>query len=663
MYEAVMVTKKPNLTELLEQQVVIGDGAMGTMLYEQGVFLNSCFDELNLSRADMVRNVHEGYIKAGADFIETNTFGANEFRLGQFGLADKVEAINQAGVTIARQAIENEASTNTAEQTHEILIAGSVGPLGVPLAPLGKLTVSQCSKAYKRQLKALADAGVDFIVFETFSNPEELLVALDAAARICSLPIIAQLTTNEFKETTYGQPLKEAISKIATHDMATAVGLNCSTGPAAMLSSLDIIRNVTDKPISLQPNAGMPRQVEGRNIYMSTPEYMAEYAKRFFEKGVQIIGGCCGTTPEHIKQIAQAVRSLDKAMGHKKAANNKTDYANNIRISTATPAVKNGAVGSANTTTTEPATTALPLEKKSKLGQKIAQGEKVIAIEITPPRGSSLATIIEKARLCASHNIDAINIPDGPRASSRISPLITAIEIQRACKIEALLHICCRDRNIIGLQSDIMGAYAAGVKNVLIITGDPPKLGEYPDATAVFDLDSIGLTSIINNLNRGIDVGGNSFDPPLALTVSVGANPVAVDLEREIERFKLKVQAGAEYAITQPVFDTQMLFDFIDAANAAQHKIPIIAGIWPFVSYKNAEFMANEVPGVVVPKNLLSRMSKAKTRQQGREIGIAIAREMIEAVSDKVAGFAISAPFGNVNIALATAGKIPIAEI
>ncbi len=608
--------------ERLGRGVVIGDGAMGTMLYQMGAFLNTCFDELNLTNPKLVGQVHREYVEAGVDFIETNTFGANEFKLGKFGLADKVEEINRAAVAIARGA-----------GGADMMIAGAMGPLGHELPPYGTLTPSQAQQAFGRQAKALLEAGVDFLILETFSNPEQLLIAIEAVRAIADVPMVAQLSTNEYQETIYGLKLEQAIGQIAAHPSVTAVGLNCSIGPALMLGSLEAIRGVTDKPISVQPNAGMPREVEGRKIYMCTPEYMAEYGKRFFEKGARIIGGCCGTTPEHMKQIVQAVRPLDKAAAKKTA----------VHITVRVPTEKQELA-------------AVPLAAKSALGRKIAGGQKVTTIEITPPRGTDLAGITEKAKLCAGLGVDAINIPDGPRASSRISPMITAIQIQQQAGIEAILHVCCRDRNIIGLQSDLLGACAIGLRNVLLITGDPPKLGEYPDATAVFDLDAIALTSAVRNLNRGVDIGGNTLSEPVPLTMGVGANPVAADLGREIERFKQKVEAGAEYAITQPVFDENSLLEFLAAVES--FKIPVIAGIWPFTSYKNAEFMANEVPGVVVPDNLLRKMSQARTREEGRDLGIEIAWEMIEKISDQVAGFAISAPFGNVKIALAVLKKI-----
>lgn len=610
------------IRELLEQRVVIADGAMGTMLYQYGAFLNTCFEELNLTKANLVRQVHDAYIEAGADVLETNSFGANEIKLAKYGLADKVVEINTAAVELARQSAAG-----------RVLVAGSVGPLGIAHPGVGTDHRRQAIRAFQTQIEALLSAGVDLLVFETFSNPDELIIALTIAREIGSIPVVAQLAVNEHQETAMGHRLQPSIRRIALEPNVVAVGLNCSVGPSAMLECLKQIRTVTDKPISVQPNAGLPRQVEGRMLYMCTPEYMAEYAKRFYEHGARIIGGCCGTTPDHIRQIAKAVRGIDKATGQAKVVVPVP------RGSDSAAAVRQ----------------ALPLAEKSRLGAKLAAGQKVFSIELVPPRGADVRKIEQQAKRCADAGIDAINIPDGPRASSRLSPLVTAVKIHQAAGIEPILHVCCRDKNILGLQADMLGTHAMDIHNVLLITGDPPKLGDYPDATAVFDLDSVALTQVVANLNRGLDLAGNAFDGAIALTIGVGANPVASDLPREIDRFRRKVAAGAEYVITQPVFDPKTLFDFFDAVGDIS--IPVIAGIWPFTSYKNAEFMANEVPGVVVPKSLLDRMSGTKTQEDGRRLGIAIAREMIETLSDRVAGFAVSAPFGNVGAALAAIGK------
>jgi homocysteine S-methyltransferase len=605
---------------------------MGTMLYSKGVFVNTCFDELNLTSPSLVKEIHQQYVNAGADFIETNTFGANEFKLARFGLADKVEQINSAAVKIAKES-----------SSGKVLVGGAVGPLGVDIAQGGRVSEKEIINAFANQIKALSNA--DFILLETFGNLKELLLAIRAAGEVCKLPIVAQMAINEYKETLYGDRLDTAmksLSEIGQVDstgspQVVAVGLNCSLGPAAMLESLEVIKKATTKPISLQPNAGLPRTVDGRTLYMCTPEYMAEYAKRFYEKGVKIIGGCCGTTPEHIRQIVKTVRSIDRAAIRPAAVEVKPTVKRAIRQKPA------------------------ELKDKSKLGAKLAAGQKVITIEISPPKGADVSELLEKVRICERCGADCVNIPDGPRASSRLSAMITAIKIEQSCDIETILHFCCRDRNIIAMQSDLLGIHTVGLRNVLVITGDPPKLGEYPDATGVFDLDSIALTRVISDLNCGIDIAGNSFPSPTSLAVGVGANPVAADLKREIDRFKKKVAAGAEFAITQPVFDADSFLRFLDATKNC--RIPIIAGIWPFTSFKNAEFMANEVPGVFVPKKILDRMAQTKDAKDSRRAGIEIARELMEQISDVTAGFAISAPFGNVKMALAAAGKIEIDKI
>jgi methionine synthase I (cobalamin-dependent)/5,10-methylenetetrahydrofolate reductase len=616
---------RDTFTQRVCRSVLIGDGAMGTMLYQKGVFLNRCFDELNLTDAPLVRAVHSSYVEAGADFIETNTFGANQVKLSQHGLANEVERINETGVQIAKQAIQD-----------DVLVAGAMGPLGCELTEHGPMTRDEARRIFRQQGASLVRAGADLLILETFSNTEELLTAIQAIEDFGNVAILAQMTVNDQNETIYGERIDQALARIALVETIAAVGLNCSVGPSGMLASLELIRSITNKPISVQPNAGMPRSVEGRQLYMCTPEYMAEYAKRFFEKGARIIGGCCGTTPDHIREIARAVRAVDKATTQAK-----------IAVSAA-PAKGPGVV------LAEPK----PLAQKSGFGAKLAAGQEVTTIEITPPRGVDMSAILKKARLCAQAGIDAINIPDGPRASSRLSPMVTAVRIQQEAGIETILHFCCRDRNLIGMQSDILGASAIGLRNLLIITGDPPKLGEYPNATGVFDMDSIALTGVVRNLNRGVDIGGNRIDPATSLVIGVGANPVASDMDREIERFRQKVIAGAEFAITQPVFDVDCLFRFLDAIDS--FGIPIVAGIWPFTSFKNAEFMANEVPGVVVPPALLNRMSAAKTKEQGRALGIEIAKELIEKVRQRVAGFAVSAPFGNVETALAVLGRMDV---
>jgi methionine synthase I (cobalamin-dependent)/5,10-methylenetetrahydrofolate reductase len=620
---ATVKNKTKGLRELLAERIVLGDGAMGTMLYEQGIFLNQCFEEVNLTNPDKVRRIHQQYLEAGADFAETNTFGANEFKLARFGLADRMADINTAAVEIARQAVGQ-----------EILVGGSMGPLGRQIEPYGTISIKQAEAAFKNQGTSLVKAGVDFIILETFSNMDELLVAVKAVSLITDLPVVALMTFSDHDEPVYGKSIGESIETIAAQPSVTVVGTNCSVGPASMLAYLDTMRGVTDKPICVQPNAGLPRLVDNRSVYMCTPEYMAEYAKKFFEKGAKIIGGCCGTTPRHIREIVRAVKGLDKA--------------SRSSVSTVTVLPRQPA---AEVKPVEP----LPLAEKSRLGKLLASGQKVTSIELTPPHGVDIDKTIDKARLCRRMGINAVNLPDGPRASSRLSPIAAATKIEQETGIETIVHFCCRDRNLIGIQADIFGAHVLGLRNLLIITGDPPKLGEYPSATGVFDMDSIALTSVVKNLNAGIDIAGNRFSPGLEFTIGVGANPVAADIEREIEKYRQKAMAGAEYAITQPVFDVSMLLDFLKEVQDI--KIPVIAGIWPFTSLRNAEFMANEVPGVVVPDRLIERMAGTKTKAQARAAGIEIARETVEQIESYVAGFAISTPFGNVETALAVLGK------
>jgi methionine synthase I (cobalamin-dependent)/5,10-methylenetetrahydrofolate reductase len=611
--------------DLLAKKVIVADGAMGTMLYQHGVFVNTCYDELNLTRPNLIGKIHNEYVQAGADFIETNTFGANPVKLAQFGLAEKTEQINEKAVEIAK----NSAGTN-------VLVAGAIGPLTSHLSNK-KTLQSDSAKAFIRQAESLARAGADFLILETFSNLDEMLIAIDSIGEVTDLSIIAQLSVTEENETAYGNQLQQAISRISKEAVA-AVGLNCSIGPSSMLDSLKLIKNLTDKPISLQPNAGLPQQVNGRLMYMCTPEYMAEYAKRFFENGAKIIGGCCGTTPAHIKEIARTLKPLGQTLTPSQPKTSITFKSEQIVAK-------------------EP----VPLKERSRLGKKLVSGERIISIEISPPKGIETSQLLDKASLCSQMSIDTINIPDGPRASSRLSAMITAVTIQQNVPIETILHFCCRDKNLISIQSDLLGAQVIGIRNLLLITGDPPKIGEYPDASGVFDLDSVQLTAVVNNLNRGIDIARKSLKSQLSFTIGVGVNPVASNFILELDRFSKKVEAGAEYAITQPVFDTQSFFKFLEATES--FGVPIIAGIWPFTSYKNAEFMANEVPGVFVPDEILEKMYAAKNRQQAMQTGIEIARRLIEKIDKHIAGFALSAPFGNVKIPLAVLGKIDISNI
>ncbi len=573
---------------------------MGTMLYAKGIFINRCFDELNLSSPDLVKEIHAAYVRAGAEVIETNTFGANALRLARQGFAEKLREINQAGVKLARAA-----------GNPETLVAGAVGPLGVQLEPLGKLAREEAREYFRQQMEALADAGVDLILLETFGHLPEVQQAL-LAAKALGLPVVAQMTVDDDGRTLDGTGAAECAVQLQAWG-AEVIGLNCSVGPVAMLDALEKISRVTNRPLSAQPNAGLPRNVEGRNLYMVSPEYMADYARQFIACGAKLVGGCCGTTPEHIQWIRNYVRST--APGQKR------------RAVAAAPAEAAQALAP------------LPLRERSRLARGLSDGEFVTLIEILPPRGSAAGKEIESARLFHQHQVSAINIPDGPRASARMSNQALALMLQQQVGVEAVLHYCCRDRNVISMQSDLLGAYALGVRNLILITGDPPKLGNYPDATAVFDVDAIGLTQLVSNLNRGLDLGGNAIGGQTGFLIGVGANPGNPNFEEELRRFRLKVEAGAEYAVTQPVFETAVLERFLDAIGDLH--IPVIAGIWPLASARQAEFMSQELH-VAVPETVQERLRAAASVEAARQIGLEEAQAMIRALRPRIQGVQIS---------------------
>jgi methionine synthase / methylenetetrahydrofolate reductase(NADPH) len=597
--------------ERLTQGVVLFDGAMGSMLYQKGAYINQCYEALNLSAPSMVGDVHAEYVRAGADVLETNTFGANGNKLKHFGLDQQVAAINQAAVTLARAAAGS-----------GVLVAGAVGPLGAYLKPRGPLTAEEAAAFYREQLQALLGAGVDSILFETFDDIVELQLAVETARALSDLPVVAQATFNERGETKLGTKV-EAFIRDACQWEVDALGFNCSTGPADMLTLLEQAVKLTSKPLTCQPNAGMPRLVDGRYFYLASPEYLAEYAKRFIQTGAHAVGGCCGTTPAHIKAMRAAIRALFPRQAE--------HVAEVCAPAADLPPEK-------------------PVAERSAFGKKLAAKAFVTSVEITPPRTADPKATLDKCRLLKTAGIDAVNIPDGPRASARLSPLVIAILIEQQVGIETVLHYTCRDRNIIGMQSDLLGAYAAGLRNLLIITGDPPKMGDYPDATAVFDVDSIGLTRIVTNLNRGRDVGGNPLPAPLAFLKGVGVNPGAINLDQELERLRQKIDAGAEFMITQPVFDPGIFRRFRERLGAVT--IPLIAGIWPLVSFKNAEFMNNEVPGASVPAPILERMRLKGSGPEAQAEGITIAGEALRAIRPLIDGVQVSAPLGKVEIAL-----------
>ena len=609
----------PNsLSELFQTRSVLCDGAMGTMLYERGVFIHRCYDELNLSQPDLIRAIHEEYLQAGAEIVETNTFGGNRFRLQRHGLQDKVHDVNVAGAKIARQAADQVRD----KQATEAYVAGSVGPIGVQIEPLGKVSFEEARTAFAEQIRALAEGGVDLLMLETMTSLNEMHQAIQAAREAApELPILAMMTIDEEGNTLDGSSPELAAKKL-TEWGADVVGCNCSAGPATILSAIERMRTTTTLPLVAMPNAGMPRAVDGRNIYLCSPEYMASFARKFAQAGVQFVGGCCGTTPSHIRAMRSALRALD--------------------------ARKSGPVTSASVAV-QTTVTAPPLEERSKLGADLVAGKFIALVEIVPPRGISPHRELQAATLLAQNGVEAINVPDSPRASARMSALSLCLQIQQQVGIETVLHYTCRDRNVLSIQSDLLGAASLGLRNILCLTGDPPKLGNYPDATAVFDVDAIGLVNIVRNLNSGLDIGGNSIGASTGFAIGVAANPGVPDLDNEVRRFAYKVEAGAEYAITQPVFDLRLLEAFLKRVE--QFRLPVIAGIWPLVSLRNAEFMRNDLR-VFVPDDILLRMQQADTPELARAEGVKIAQEMLLAARDMVQGVQVSAPSGRFEAAL-----------
>jgi homocysteine S-methyltransferase len=614
----------PNsLPRLLDPtRIVVFDGAMGTMLYARGVFINQCYDELNVRAPEMVRAVHQEYVRAGAEVLETNSFGANRLKLTQHGLESQVHELNAAAARIAREVAGD----------HDVLVAGAVGPLGVRLEPFGPTSIDEARGYFREQMTGLRDGGAELFILETFGDLHEIEQAIRAAREVDpSMPVVAQMTIGVDGISPYGAT-PEDMARALDAWGADVIGLNCSVGPQTILEAIERMAPLTRRKLSAQPNAGMPRDVGGRSMYMASPEYMATYARHLVQAGAKIVGGCCGTTPAHIHAIAEGVRPLAPRLAE---ARTRPEAAAAPRAE-AVPALPPVA----------------PLAGRSHWGARLAAGEFVTSVEIVPPRGVDASRMLADVRRLKDAGVDAVNVPDGPRAQSRMGALLTSVLIQQQVGIETVTHYACRDRNLLGMLSDLLGAAAIGLRNLLLVTGDPPKMGPYPDATAVFDIDSIGLTNLVHNLNRGLDPGGNQIGEPTRFVIGVGVNPAAVDLDHELKRFAWKLDAGAEFAITQPVFDVAQLERFIGRLPDA--RIPVVAGIWPLISVRNAEFLANEVPGVTVPDAVIARMRRAndKSRDHAVAEGIAIAREMLERVRPFVQGAQVSAPFGKVELAL-----------
>jgi len=601
-----------NFLERLSERVLICDGAVGTMLYNKGVYINQNFEALNLSKPSLVQEVHAEYVKAGADIIETNTFGANREKLESAGLADQVAAINREGARLARAAAGDSA-----------FVAGSIGPSGESRWRGTPVEHDRLIVVFREQAAALAEGGVDLFIIETFGDLEELLVAIEAVRATGDLPIVAQARFANAERTDLGYTVEEVVRAL-DRAPADVVGFNCGIGPAMALDVLERARALTAKPISIQPNAGLPQDIDNRAIYLSTPEYMAVYAGRMIQKGAGIIGGCCGTTPAHIRQIRAQAKALQPASTIEVALLDE---------------MKAGTL-----TRPEPATT------PSQLAAKLRAGKFVVSIEIDPPIGSDTAKTIESARVLAGARVDAINIADGPRAMARMSPLALALRVRDQLGIEPIVHYCCRDRNILAMQADLLGAHSLGISNVLAVTGDPPRLGNYPDAAAVFDVDSVGLVRMVRKLNAGTDLAGNPIGAPTTFFVGVGANPGALDLDKEVFRLEQKIAAGAEYAMTQPVYDVRMFEQFMKRIES--FRVPVLVGILPLVSSRNAEFLHKEIPGMQIPGAIRERMRKAGSGPVARAEGLAIAREALVECAPRCQGVYVMPPFNRADLAL-----------
>ena len=532
--------------DFLAKNLVLLDGAMGSLIYEKGVFIDKCYDELNLSRPDLITSIHEDYVRAGARVIESNTYGANRFKLKSHNLLDQLEKINPVGVELARKAAGD-----------EVYVAGSMGPSGQKIEPWGETTLEEVREGYAEQAGILKEAGVDLFILETFQDIREMEQAIAAIKSVARLPVIAMMTLGEDGKTRYGVDLDDVMDVLHRSE-AEVIGLNCTVGPKPMLDFAERMARLTDKPLCLMPNAGRPQYTDGRMIYMSTPEYFSVYSKRFIDKGIRVLGGCCGTTPEHIEKMANALAMKQTRIQH---------------------SIKVGV----RPVSEEPLPDPVPAAEKSRLSGKILAGKQVVLVEMVPPRSTDISKSLEGARLLSESRVDAINIPDGPRATARMTGMALAMLLQEQAGIETVLHYTCRDRNLLGMQSDLLGATALGIRNILAITGDPPMIGDYPQATAVFDIDSIGLVHLINNLNHGIDVGEKRIGDPTSFFAGVGVDPNSVNVKNELHRLQLKKEAGAEYVITQPVFDVDSLEGFLEQADL--ENLALIAGIWPCLLY------------------------------------------------------------------------------
>lgn len=615
--------RRSELAAFLRERPRVGDGALGTALYTGGIAARRSFDDLNRSDPDRVRAIHAAHLAAGAEVISANTFGANPWKLGRHGLASEVAKINAAGVRVARSAARPGS-----------LVFGSVGPSGEVVGPLDEEKAPEFAAGFREQIVALVESGVDAILIETFTSLAEARLALSAAREVApDIGVIVLMTFSEQATTLFGVGADQA-ARVLAQDGADAVGSNCGVGPDTTLTALERMRDAVTLPLVAQPNAGIPERIEGRFLYPSSPDYVAHYAKRYLRLGVSLIGGCCGTGAEHIGAVAGVARAASAGV--------RADRVKAPARPATPPPEEKAPVEIA----------AVPVPERSGLARCLAEGGFAVSVEMDPPRGAEPGKFLARVRDLADARIRFVNVADGPRATARMSAIAFAALLERSGEVETILHYQCRDRNLIGIQSDLLGAHALGIRNLLAVTGDPPKLGDYPHATPVFDVDSVGLVRILRGLNHGLDLAGNPLGAALPFHIGVGANPAAADLASEMRKFEKKVEAGAQYCLTQPVYETGLLERFLNDVRG--YRIPVLAGVLPLVSSRNAEFLHNEVPGMSVPQSVRERLAAAPTRQRAREVGVSVARDMVAAARDLAAGVYVMPPFNRFDLAIRT---------
>jgi methionine synthase / methylenetetrahydrofolate reductase(NADPH) len=606
---------------------VVVDGAMGTQLYERGVLYSACFEELNLSRPELVAKVHDDYFRAGAQVIETNTFGANAMRLEKYGLQGRVREICEAGVALARRAAQGRA-----------YVVGAIGPSGYFLGEASPEDLAKVKGALADQARSLVGAGVNGLIVETMRQTAEVRVAIEAAAAAADgrVPVIASVSLDESQRMADGTPADE-IAGLMKEWGASVIGANCSDGPMSVFVSMERMAGA-GLPLIAMPNAGLPRRVDDRMVYVTTPEYFGVYARRLFKLGVKLVGGCCGTTPDHVKRIAVAARMVGGGA-------QDVDAPTKDDLGDGAIATWSAAPGPAI-----PFVERTPFAKKSRLAAKLAARKFAVSVEVNPPIGLDPAKAVAAAKMLVAGGIDVINIADGARAQARMSNIAMAVRVQREVGCETILHVCGRDRNLLATLAHLLGAHDLGLRNLVVVTGDPPKMGDFPDATAVYDLDSIGILKLAARLNVGVDPGGKALGGGTSFLLATGAEPAALNYQREISRLREKKAAGAEVVMTQPVYDAKSLERFLD--DIAPLELPVLVGILPLASYRNAEFLHNEVPGMQVPEAVRERMRKAGGGASGRKEGVVIAREMLSAVRSRVQGAYVMPPLERYELAL-----------